>query len=362
MNVSRPLLAMILGLALAAGTGCQTATPVKAGSLQRFSFEGPAMGTLFLMTFYATNQASAEAAADAAFKRIAALDDVLSDYQADSELSLLRDKPVGVPIPVSDDLFAVLQRGESVSRATGGAFDTTIGPFVRLWRFSRKRRTLPSPAELTEARAAVGWHYLKLDAASRTVTKARPGMRLDVGGIAKGFAADEARRVLALHGIRRTLVAASGDISLGDPPPGHRGWRVQIAGLTNVVPASVVLHNCGISTSGDLEQFVDIGNTRYSHIVSPWTGLGLTNRIQATVIARDATTTDALATALSVLGVSRGLNAVARFPGASARISEVTPQGARTLTSKGFPSLQFGELEDPMCRKGSGEASRIPDK
>ena len=160
------------------------------------------------------------------------------------------------------------------------------------------------------------------------------------------------------HGITRAFVAASGDISLGDPPPGRRGWRVQITGLTNTT-AAVVLRNCGISTSGDVEQFVEIGGVRYSHIVSPWTGLGLTNQVQVTVIGKDATTTDALATAVSILGTRRGLAAIEHFPGAAARVVEVAGAGTRTLTSPRFPPLLSGELKDPTSRSGLPAASGV---
>ena len=171
------------------------------------------------------------------------------------------------------------------SRLSDGAFDVTVGPYVRLWRFARKRKVLPTPAEIAAARAAVGWQKLRLDARTRTVTLLVPNMRLDLGSIGKGYAADQAMQILKGRGIDRALVAASGDIAVGNPPPGQRGWKIGIALLgsaTNSAPLTVLLHNAGISTSGDTEQFIEINGVHYSHIVNPATGLGLTNRIQAT--------------------------------------------------------------------------------
>jgi thiamine biosynthesis lipoprotein len=297
------------------------------------------MGTLFTITLYSSNQAVAEAAADAAFHRIDALEDIMSDYQADSELMRLCDQPFGKPVLVSPDLFDVLQRAQKVSKLSDGAFDVTVGPYVRLWRFARKRKVLPTPAEVAEARAAVGWQKLQLDRDARAVTLLAPNMRLDLGGIGKGYAADQALLVLNDRGIDRALVAASGDIAIGNPPLGQAGWRIGIATLgtrTNQLSRTIVLHNAGISTSGDSEQFIEIGGVHYSHIVNPATGLGLTNRIQATIIGPNATTTDSLDTTVSILGVKRGLALADSLPGTAACI--VTGEDGQ---EQSFPSRRF---------------------
>ncbi|HWH68682.1 MAG TPA: FAD:protein FMN transferase, partial [Candidatus Sulfotelmatobacter sp.] len=261
-QISRlPMLVVLLTTVLL--TGCHSTPPALA--LQRFEFKSPQMGTLFTITLYAPDQAAAEAAADAAFHRVAALEEVMSDYQADSELMRLCDQPANQPVPVSADLFDVLQRSQRISELSGGAFDATIGPYVRLWRFARKRKVLPAPAEMAAARAAVGWQKLRLDAKARTVTLLVPHMRLDLGGIAKGYAADQALLSLKSRGIDRALVAASGDIAVGNPPPGQPGWKVGISAIddrTNGITRSVLLRNAGISTSGDTEQFIEIGGVR----------------------------------------------------------------------------------------------------
>src|SRR5262249_41136190 len=158
-----------------------TSTPTT--SLRRFDFTHPAMGMLFTINLYAPDHSEAKSAAAAAFQRIDELENVMSDYQADSELMRLCGQPYGKPVHVSDDLFEVIQVSQRISERSDGAFDITVGPFVRLWRFSRKRGVLPAESELASAREAVGWKKLKLDPKERTVTLLVPNMRLDLGGI-----------------------------------------------------------------------------------------------------------------------------------------------------------------------------------
>jgi thiamine biosynthesis lipoprotein len=335
MQLLKPqlMVAVLLG-----ACGCHTTSPALQ-NLSRYEFKSAHMGTLFTITLYASNPALAERAAEAGFKRIAALEDTLSDYQADSELNLLRDQPPGKPVNVSTDLFEVLHHSQRISQLSDGAFDVTMGPYVRLWRFARKRKELPSLAELETAKAAAGYRKLKLDQRAQTVTMLASGMRLDVGGMAKGYAADEALKVLRKHGITSALIAASGDIALGDAPPGQAGWRVGISGIgpnTNTVVHTLILSRAGISTSGDSEQFVEIAGQRYSHILDPKTGLGLTNRIQATVVASDASHSDPLATAVCILGAKKGTRMIERVPGAAVFILTLEDGEVREFDSSRF--------------------------
>ena len=324
---------------------CRTSVPQAdlAGSeLKKFQFQSGHMGTMFYITLYALNNAQASEAAEAAFARVARLEEVLSDYQADSELSMLREVPVGQPVTVSYDLFQVMRRAQELSVISDGAFDATIGPYVRLWRFSRKRKELPSITELAAARAVVGYRHLDLNPAKQELTLKVPNMRLDVGGIAKGYAADAALDVLRSRGVDRAFVAASGDIAIGNPPPGEPGWRISVSGIdspTNALPKHLCLANAGVSTSGDVEQFVEIGGVRYAHIVSPWTGLGLTNRIQATLVSRNATTTDALATAVCILGVHDGMRMIRQVPGTEAFVIRKDQEHEVKRASRGFSRL-----------------------
>lgn len=300
------------------------------------------MGTEFAITLYASNRLAARTAARDAFEQVARLESILSDYDADSELRRLCEQPPGIPVPVSSELLDVLRRAREVSQRSDGAFDVTIGPMARLWRWARKKHTLPTAAEIAAAREAVGWRKLKLDSRTRTVTLLAARMRLDTGGIGKGYAADAALARLYQHGIRSALVAASGDIAVGDPPPGQAGWRVAVAapgGASNAPLTTLVLRNAGVSTSGDTEQFVEIDGVRYSHVVNPATGLGLTEHLQVTVVAPDATTSDSLATAVSVLGGKRGLALIESWTRVAALIVVQTNDHKEILTSRRFQRL-----------------------
>lgn len=302
-------------LCMMAGTSSPTA-------LQRFEFRQTHMGSEFKLILYTTDEAAARRASDAAFARVAALDQTLSDYDPESELMRLCQRAGGPPVAISDDLFRVLDRSLEMARASDGAFDPTVNPVVRLWRRARRQRKLPDGAALEKARALVNWRDLKLDPVARTARLARAGMKLDLGGIAKGFAADEALAVLKRAGVLSGLAAVAGDITVADPPPGEPGWFVGVAPLDdpNRPPETVLtLRHRSVSTSGDAERFVEIDGRRYSHIVDPRTGLGVVDRASVTVVAADGATADALATAVYVLGVDRGLALVERTERAAAR-------------------------------------------
>ena len=276
-----------------------------------------------------------------AFDRIAELNRIFSDYLIDSELNQLARAPVNEPIKVSDELFDILLQAESLSQKTGGAFDVTIGPMIRLWRRSRKSMQLPTPRQIELARQKIGFEKLIIDSTAKTVTKTTEGMAFDLGGIAKGYAADEALRILRKGGFPRALVAASGDIALGDSPPGETGWSVGIDTLEMASPGEnrFLLANAAVSTSGDTQRFVIIGGKRYSHIVDKATGLGLTNRIAVTVVAPEAAQSDGYATAVSALGPKKGMALIESTPDVECRIVAVSDNGtAKILYSTGYPA------------------------
>lgn len=260
------------------------------------------MGVKARLMIYAADEDSATEAARAAFRRIVELEDISSDYRRDSELNRLCRRAGGPPVPVSPELFTLLQRSNEVARLSVGAFDPTISPLVRLWRTARETKRLPTTQAIAEARTLVGHDKLRLNPVERTAQLLVTGMQLDMGGIAKGYAGDLAIATLRKLGFPHSLFEAGGDIVLGDPPPGEEGWRIEVVSAGPHDPPRVVtLSNCAISTSGDTMQFVEIGGKRYSHIVDARTGIGLTNRVAVTIIGPDGLTTDSLSTALSTL-------------------------------------------------------------
>jgi thiamine biosynthesis lipoprotein len=309
-------------------------------ALTRYEFTEPHMGTRFRIILYAPNEGAARKAATDAFARIASLNAIMSDYDPTSELMRLCSKAGGPPLPVSAELFFVLSKAQEVSRQSGGAFDVTVGPVVKLWRLARRKRKLPDPEKLAAARALVGWQNVRLDSDKRTVQLLKPGMQLDLGGIAKGYAADEALTVLKKHGIERGLVAAGGDIAVSGPPPGADGWRIAIATLPGEKdPGRLILHHAAVSTSGDAEQFVEIDGKRYSHIVDPRTGIGLVGRMSATVVARRGIDADSLTKVVAVLGPEKGIPIIESHEGVSTRMVRRKGDEFETIVSKGFPKL-----------------------
>jgi FAD:protein FMN transferase len=302
------------------------------------------MGTLFRIKLYAASEQEARAAFQVAFARIHELDETLSDYNFNSELMQLCRQPAGRAVHVSDDLFRVLDASLRLSRASSGAFDVTEAPVIRLWRESRKTKQLPDPSALEEAGHRSGYKRLNLDPVHHTVTLAEPGTLLDLGGIAKGYAADEALTALREQGIRSALVAASGDIAVSDAPQGERGWKIGVdsidlpqANFTRVL----VVSNAAVSTSGDTEQFVEINGKHYSHIIDPQSHQALTRRITTTVVAPSGMDADSLATALCVLGPDRGFELLGRYPGAAVLFFTSEPEAA-VLESPNFRNYASG--------------------
>lgn len=312
--------------------------------LERFEFAQVHMGVTIKLALYAGDAASANRAAGEAFARFAQLDRTLSDYKSDSELSRLSSSAgSGESIRVGTDLWRVLTQGQRLAEATDGAFDVTVGPYVRLWRRARRNKQFPSEERLTEARSAVGFRRLKLDSQGQTARLAARGMQLDLGGIAMGYAADQALAVLRRSGFEHAMVDASGDIAVAQPPPETAGWLVAIAPLEpgEALPSRHVwLSNAALAVSGDAFQFIEIDGRRYSHIVDPRTGLGLTDHSQVTVIAADCMTADSLATAVSVLGPEKGLELIEQTPGAAALIVRNEGGRLRQYTSRRFADYE----------------------
>ncbi len=294
------------------------------GGCDRFVYRQIHMGMEVRMVLYAPEEAIARRAARAAFDTIAVLDGTLSHYRADSELTRLCRRAGGPPVPVSEHLFRVLKQAHALARRSDGAFDVTVGPYVALWRTARRTGVLPSAAALQRADSLVGWTLMDLKEAGRRVQLARPEMRLDLGGIAKGYVLDRARAALAAHGVERALVEAGGDLVVGAPPPGRAGWTVEVPHATSPGRGRHVetLAHAAVATSGDAVQYVEIEGTRYSHVVDPRTGLGLTRHYPTTVIAPDGLTADGLATTIGVLGPDEGRRLASSFPQVRVLVAE----------------------------------------
>ena len=310
---------------------------------EEFTFRRPCMGTVWTLKLHAASEKSADAAAAEAFARIEALNAVLSDYLPESELSRLSATAgSGKTVTVAGDLLAVLALSQQAAAESGGVFDITVGPCVQLWRAAKKSHRLPEPDALASARAATGWELLQLDPKAGAALLKKPAMRLDLGGIAKGYAQDEAMKVLReKHGIASALLDAGGGVLVMGRPPGREGWHVQVAKSREDDPGAVLrVANAAVATSGDLFQSVDIGGHRYSHIIDKSTGLGMTTPVQATVVAPNGARADWLATTLCLMGPEQGLAWLKeKHPEAEARVVRTREGGLVERESTGFARL-----------------------
>jgi FAD:protein FMN transferase len=326
-----------------------TAVGNDGAALDRYEQSQVHMATVVKVVVYAPSPAAATAAADAAFAHVKELNDILSDYVEESELNRFCRTGVGQSVKLSPELFAVLERAQYWREESGGAFDVTAGPLIRVWRLARKTKHLPSQEKIEETKKLVGGEKLLLDSKEHTGQLTQKGMRIDLGGIAKGYVGDEMLKVLAKHGLKRAMIVLGGDVVCGDPPPNQKGWKVAIAELTKAKEGmalrrgSLLLANSAASTSGDANQYAEIGGKRFSHIIDPVTGLAQTGRRQTTVVAKTGIDADAMATAATVMGVERGVKFVEEHGGAGLFLELDVAGKAKEVATKdwsGLPRLE----------------------
>ncbi len=278
------------------------------------------MGTFAEVTADAADHATAQRAVAAAFARLEDVNRLMSDYSADSEVGRLNALAVGENLVVSAETFHCLERSAEVARLSGGAFDYTCRPLVRLWKQAGRDDKLPSEDALRETLARVGWQKVKLDPATRTVTPTVPGLQIDLGGSAKGYALDLAAEALRAAGATHGLVNVGGDVRALGPQADGRPWRIGVRDPFKTsrnqpdieLFCTLELSGGAVATSGEQERYYIIEGRRYSHIVDPRSGRPAEQSSSVTVIAPDGLTADAWATALSVLSVAEGRDLIDR--------------------------------------------------
>lgn len=287
-----------------------------APAQKRYVFQRGLFGTQFTLTLHAPDSATALRARDAVYARMDTLNVVMSDYLDGSELNRLSaTSGTGQAVRISDDLFRVLAVSLRIAEQSGGRFDPTIGPLSQLWRRAVRRGEFPTGKQRSAARRAVGWRYVALDSVQKTATLLRPNMRLDLGGIGQGFAAEEAAQTLRSLGLMAFLLDIGGDVLAGNAPPDQpEGWRVALDTAYGQ-GATLLLKNAAVTTSGDLVRHLDYRGKRYSHVMNPSSGLGLRYSVQTTVLAPTGTYADALTKVFSVASARQGRRLVRRWPG-----------------------------------------------
>jgi thiamine biosynthesis lipoprotein len=285
------------------------------GQEMRYSYEKGMMGSPFKLVFYASGDSLANLAAKRAFERIEKLNEILSDYRDGSEINLLSARSgSGKWVPVSKDLFDILAVSQDISKKTDGAFDATLGPVVQMWRHATRKGIFPSQDEIREALEKTGYAKMQMDKSKQSILLTQKGMRLDIGGLGKGYAAEEAIKVLKNMGIKSAMMDAGGKIVLTNSPPGTKGWNITISNGSDSLK-TMELSNVSLATSGPTYRFMEYKGVKYSHIVDPKTGIGLLFHVRTTVISPDGTVADALATAFSVAGIDKSKTYLKDFPG-----------------------------------------------
>ena len=288
------------------------------------------MGTFARVVAVAENSGTANRCIEAAFAEIELIDELMSDYKSDSEISEINRDGFERAVKVSRPTYEVLQKSLEFSRLSEGAFDITVGPFFELWRSASEANSVPTDAELAEVRSRVGHEKLILDVDEMSVRFAVDGMKLDLGGIAKGYAIDRAVEAMQNGGAIGGMVDIGGDIRcFGAPPRGKDHWLIGLqdpgAGSDIVIAAQarintgelllvLKLENAAIATSGSYRRFVLIGGKKYSHIFDTRTGYSSDELASVTVISNNAIDADALATVVSVMGAEKGLALIETIP------------------------------------------------
>lgn len=289
------------------------ALAMSAGWIER---EEAIMGTAIRVELWAEERRAGEAAAAAVMAEMHRIDRLMSPHKPDSELSRVNREAGRRAVPIGEEMAGLLSRALRFSALTEGAFDISYAAVGRLYDY--RNRVRPTAAALDAARAAVGWRMLELDLHARRLRFAHPGMCIDLGGIAKGHAIDNAAALLQRRGIRHAYVSAGGDSRVIGDRRG-RPWSVAIRHPRREAPAAVLpLEDVSISTSGDYERFFDDGAERVHHLIDPATGLSPRGVHSVTVLADDGVTSEALSKALFVLGPERGLALLASCPGTDA--------------------------------------------
>jgi thiamine biosynthesis lipoprotein len=283
------------------------------------------MGTSIEVELHAASRAAAEVAIAAVMAEMHRIDATMSPHRADSELSLVNAGAADGPVRVGDGMFGLMSRALAFSRLSDGAFDITFAGAGQLYDY--RAGIAPDPSALADALPLIDWRHVQLDAATRSVRFARQGVRIDLGGFAKGHAVDNAVAILRRLGVAHAMVAAGGDSHVMGSR-GDRPWTVAIRDprREGAVVAVLPLEDVSISTSGDYERFFERDGVRCHHLLDPRTGTSPSSVRSVTVIADDGLTTEAFSKTVFVLGVEQGLRFVEAHAGVDAVI--VDAQGA----------------------------------
>ena len=290
-----------------------------------FAREEAIMGTAIRVELWSEDRADGEAAINAVMTEMHRIDHAMSPHKPESELSRINRHAAAGPVKLSEEMARLVSRALDFSKLSGGAFDITYAGVGQLYDYREKVK--PSDAEIAQAVAAVGYQNLVLDTAARTLRFAREGVRIDLGGFAKGHAVDNAAAILARRGIKNAIVSAGGDSRvMGD----HRGrpWTIAIRDPRRPgdVVAVLPLEDTAISTSGDYERYFEHDGVRCHHVLDPKTGKSPSSVHSVTILAADGLTTEGLSKSVFVLGVEKGMRLIESQEGVDAVVIDAAGQ------------------------------------
>ena len=292
------------------------------------------MGTFARVVAVTKDAATGTQCVEAGMAEIRKVNELMSDYNQESEISRVNSQAAQKAVQVSESTFEVLEKSVEFSKLTDGAFDITVGPLVDVFHKTKEERVAPTQAQIAQARAKVGYENLILDKENRTVRFAVDGMRLDLGAIAKGYGVDKAIEAARRGGALGVMVDIGGDVRcFGEPPEGRDYWRIGLQDPNSAVEGmnagglvlTLKVKNTAVATSGDYQQFALIDGKRYSHIMNRKTGMSVEGLSSVTIIADNATDADALATSVSVMGPVKGIALIEKLPNAEAIILTSQP-------------------------------------
>ncbi len=306
---------------------------------QKFSFSRPKMGSPFTMILVHSDSLHAAAVAENCFSLVDSLAAIFTDYADSSELNRLCARagdPAG--FVCSPALFDILQLSAGAWQKTGGKFDISLGPLTHLWRRARKTGQWPAADSVAAARARCGFQHVQLFAAESRAVLDLPGMQLDLGGIAQGYIAGKVLQRSRDLGIQSALVDVSGDIATSAAPPGAAGWKIAVnvpEEAAMLLPGTLLISNCSVTTSGDLYQFMLHEGKRYSHIIDPATGYGTTHPRNTTIISTDCVAADWMTKAGALLPF-RKAKKLANAMGAGILVTENRNGKIRKWSNRNF--------------------------
>lgn len=281
-------------------------TSLLQAQTRKFSYSEMKMGSAFNLIIVSADSNKANHLAQKSYELVDSLNHIFSNYDSSSELSKINASAGLLPYKMSRAMLDLVQKSQYAYIQSKGAYDISIGPLSSLWRNARKAKLFPEASTVLATKKLVGFAQVKINKRLGTIFLPNANMQLDFGGIAKGYIAQWVINFLKANGIQQALVDAGGDIVMSGAPLNQQGWLIGVnlpETTDQLLNKKLQLSNCSVATSGDVYQFIEYKGVKYSHIINPLTGYGVTNLRNVTIVAKTGATADWLATACSILPI-----------------------------------------------------------